>query len=259
MKISKELKITGFIIKTNNIRELAQKMHEEYKKDTDSGHKSINFILKGADGTQYESDDIKIFSQNGILDTRRIIGIEMSYFNYTNDKRILIILRHTVRDYEWKNYISVSGLDELWVNGVIKSFEDIISNWEKQVNWPHKYSWPLMIVFAVGIGLLYLNFLDFIFTYVIIIHPISSKPEWLIELRPFFIFLYYASGILWGMWPASYIVDKLKELYPIVELITGPEYAQVEVRKRKKLYTINSNRSYSFGNIAYNRINKNDN
>jgi len=30
----------------------------------------------------------------------------------------------------------------------------------------------------------------------------------------------------------------LKELYPVVELRTGPEYAQVEVRKRKKLYII---------------------
>ena len=111
---------------------------------------------------------------------------------------------------------------------VIKSFEDIISNWEKQINWTHKYSKLLIMVFAVSIGLsfalLALNLLYFIFTNVII-HPI-----------------YYIAAIVFGMFPgldiAWYIVDKLKELYPVVELRTGPEYTQVEVRKRKKLYII---------------------
>jgi len=223
MIVSKKLNITNLIIKTDNIRELAQKIYEEYEKDADSD-KSINFILRGVDGTQYESDNKEIFSHNGILDTRRIIEIEMRYSNYTNDKRIYIQLSHTVEDYEWANYISVSGPDELWVNGVIKSFEDIISNWEKQVNWPHKYSRLLIMVFAVGIGLsfalLALNLLYFISTDVII------QPS------------YYVAAIGLGMFPAFYIIDKLKELYPVVELRTGPEYTQVEVRKRKKLYTI---------------------
>jgi len=179
--------------------------------------------LRGVDGTQYEGKDKEIFSHNGILDTRRIIEIEMRYTNYTNNKSIYIKLSHTV-EYEWKNYILVSGPDELWVNGVVKSYEDIISNWEKQVNWPHKYSRLLIMVFAVGIGLSFallgLNLLYFISTDVII-HP-----------------FYYVVAIVFGMFPALYIVDKLKELYPIVELRTGPEYAQVEVRKRKKLYII---------------------
>ena len=37
--------------------------------------------------------------------------------------------------YSGRNSIFVSGSDELWVNGVIKSFEDTISNWEKEVTW----------------------------------------------------------------------------------------------------------------------------
>ena len=238
MKISKELKITGVIVKPSDIRELAKKVYEEYESDNESDRKSINFILKGADGTQYESEDIKIFSDSGILDTRRIIGIEIIYFNHVNDKSISIRLKHAVIDYEWENYISVSGSHELWVNGIIKSFEDIISNWKKQVTWPHKYDWFLMIIFAIGIGLLYLNFLNFIFTYIIVVHPISPKPQWAVELRPIFIFIYYIFGFLFGMWPASYIVDELKKLYPIVELRTGPEHTQVEAKKRRKLYAI---------------------
>lgn len=145
----------------------------------------------GADGTQYETKNIReILPQNGILDsildTRRIVSIEMSYFNYANKKSILIRLSHTVIDYEdYENHIYVSGLDELWVKGVIKSFEDIISNWEKQVNWPYKYSRLLRIVFPVVIGLVFLIISKFILTYVIIIPPISSEREFLLYLLIF--------------------------------------------------------------------------
>ena len=75
------------------------------------------------------------------------------------------------------------------------------------------------MVFVVGIGLsfalLALNLLYFISTDVII-----------------------TTASVFGLSLAWYIVNKLKELYPVVELRTGPEYAQVEVRKRKKLYII---------------------
>lgn len=236
MKIRREFKITGVIVKPSNIRELSKKVYEEYKSDKESRNKSINFILKGIDGIEYESDDIKVFSDNGILDTRRIIEVEMRYVNHTNGKRISIQIEHTLIAHVGVNYVFVSGPDEMWVNGIIRNFEDIISSWEKQVTWPHKYDWFLTIIFAIGIGLLYLNFLEFIFTP--IIHPISPAPQWAVELRPILILIYYVSGILFGMWPASYIVKELKKLYPIVELRTGPEHTQVEFKKRRKLYAI---------------------
>ena len=238
MKVSKKLKISSLVVRPDNIIEIARKLYKEYEDDNESDDKEINFILKGIDGTQYESEDIKIFSEDGILDTRRILAVEMAYYNYTEKKKISISLKHSVKEYIWGNYVSVSGYDELWVKGMIKDFEDTIANWEKQENWPHKYGWFLTIIFAIGIGLLILDFSNLIFTYVVGVHSISPKPKWAIELRPLFIFYYYAFGILLGYWPASYIVDKLKELYPIVELRTGPEYIQVEAKKRKRLYTI---------------------
>ena len=45
-------------------------------------------------------------------------------------------------------------------------------------------------------------------------------------------------GFLFGAFPAQYLVTKLRELYPIVELKLGPEYTQLEAKKRKKLYTV---------------------
>lgn len=239
VKILKKLKMSGVIIRPENIRILAEKVYGEYRLDLKKKKNvSVNFILKGSDGTQYESENIGIFSMGGFLDTRRIIAIEMNYYNHTEDKRISIDLEHTTIDYGITNVVVISGRDEIWANGFLKSLEDIVSNWEKQVSWPYRYKWPLIILFAIGIGLLFLNFLDFVFSCVMVIHPISPKPQWAIDLRPLIIFIYYLSGFLFGLWPGSYIVGMIQKLYPYIEFRSGPEHTHIEARRRIMLYKI---------------------
>ena len=236
VKIRKKLKISGGVVKPENIRELAEKVYKEYSQDLEKNQRvSVNFILKSSDDTQYESENTEIFLEGGILDNRRIIAIEMLYDNYSEDKRISIDLEHTISN-SMINEVIISGRNEIWANGVLKLIENIVSNWKKQVNWPYKYKWPLTIIFGIGIGLLYINFLDIIINPYINITPISPKPQWAIELRPFIISLYYLSGFFIGVLPASYIVDKICRLYPSVEFIMGPEYSHIEERKRIKLY-----------------------
>ena len=239
VKIIKKLKMSEIVIKPENIRVLAEKVYEKYRRDLERNQNvSVNFILKGFDGTQYESENIDIFSVGGILDTRRVIAIEMNYYNHTEDKRISIDLEHTTIDYGITNVAVISGRDEIWANGFLKSLEDIISNWEKQVSWPYRYKWPLIILFAIGIGLLFLNFIDFVFSCVMVIHPISPKPQWAIDLLPLIIFIYYLSGFLFGLWPGSYIVGMIQKLYPYIEFRSGPEHTHIEARRRIMLYKI---------------------
>ena len=59
MKISKESKITGFVVEPSNIKELAENVYKEYKSDNESDHKHISFILEGVNGTRYESENIE--------------------------------------------------------------------------------------------------------------------------------------------------------------------------------------------------------
>ena len=78
MKILKKLKISKVIIKPENIREMAEIVYKAYSQDLEKNqHTSLKFILKSYDNTQYESEDMDIFSDGGILDSRRIIAIEM--------------------------------------------------------------------------------------------------------------------------------------------------------------------------------------
>ena len=234
MQISRGLKIKGYVVKPQDIRELAKKVYEEYESDDEKpNYKEIKFILKEADGIRYESEDLKILSENGLLDTRRIIGVEIAYFNYKSMRGISVKLDHAPRDYGSENYIYVSGPDELWVNGVIKSFESIIANWEKQVSLLYNYSWPLQAVFALVIG----------FPLFYLLHQIYSSPSSESQLGTkiaVFVdyFIYFMLAFILGMWPASIIVDQLKKLYPIVELRTGPQHTHMEANRRKKLYFI---------------------
>jgi hypothetical protein len=239
VKILKKLKMSEIVIRPENIRVLAEKVYEKYRRDLERNQNvSVNFILKGFDGTQYESESIDIFSVGGILDTRRVIATEMNYYNHTEDKRISIDLEHTTIDYGISNVAVISGRDEIWANGFLKSLEDIVSNWEKQVSWPYRYKWPLIILFTIGIGLLYLNFLDFVFSYVIVIHPISPRPQWTIDFLPAIISMYYLGGFIFGFWPSFYIVDKIQKLYPCIEFRFGPEHSHIEARRRIMLYKI---------------------
>lgn len=157
LKIRKKLKISEVIIKPENIREIAEIVYKEYSQDLEKNnqHPSLTFILISSDNTQYESEDVDVFLEGGILDSRIIIAIEMEYHNYSEDKRIFIDLEHTTSKWgSMGNEVTISGCDEIWANGVLKSIENCVSNWKKQETWSYKYKWPLTIIFAIGIGLL---------------------------------------------------------------------------------------------------------
>ena len=230
MKIKKTYEISGVVVKPENIRELANIIHKEYaKKSNKDKHTTIEYILKSCDNTQYESENKDIFLQGSFLDSKRIIAIEMDYHNFKDDERISIEIEHSIRSrFIIGNVVTVSGHNEIWVNGVIKSIESCVSSWKKQIEWPYQFKWPLIILFAIGIGLLYLNFLEFMFKYVVILQTVSPKPEWVISFRPVLMFIYYLAGFGFGYMPATYILSKICELYPNLELDTGPEHLNKE-------------------------------
>jgi len=160
VKIIKRKKISGVVIKPENIRELGERIYEEYTQDLEKNQNTssnVTFILKGSDDTQYESSSTRILSEGGILDTRRITAMEMSYYNYSRDKRVSIDAEHDTSG-SWgpsrAGQIIVSGKDEIWTSGLMKWIEDAILNWQKQKKWPYKCAWFLAGVFTAGIALL---------------------------------------------------------------------------------------------------------
>lgn len=239
MKIIKKIAISDKIITSNNIKELATKMYKEYQSHNQSGSRSkILFIFTGSDETQYESENLEIFSDGGIIDNRKIKRIDFTFYTYDGEeKHIDINISHTVSKYSfYGNQIKVSGSDENWVNGIAKSFEDMISNWKPQITWPNQYLGIITLIFSIGFGLIFINVLYFILSS--FVEPMPSPPDWIISVRPVILILNYGFGILVGYLPASYITKKIDDIFPYIELTIGPEHLQEEVKKRKYLYKL---------------------
>ena len=219
VKITKELNISKVVITPENIRELAEKVIQEYNRDPQDDSKSISFILTSLDNTQYTGKDIEIFSEGGYIYNKKIVRIEMNYWNHTKDKVIFINLEHDSN----QNKIKIWGHDEIWTEGILGAIKSITSNWKKQENWIYKYQWPFGIFFSYGFGLFFTNLFSLY----------SNK-----KLLPPFDFEDILLYLFVGYFPTSFIILKIKNLYPLVEFKIGPEHLQKESEKRRKLYLL---------------------
>lgn len=110
MKIIKTARIRAIILTPEKVKEIAQQFYDEYERDLkqkgeeDYFTRSLKFILRSEDGTQYEDKDMSMFLENGVLNTRKIVSVEMRYYNGKDDKDISIGLYHSV-DPDYANQI----------------------------------------------------------------------------------------------------------------------------------------------------------
>jgi hypothetical protein len=248
MIIKKDYYISGVVVTPANIWELANRINDEYKKDIENcneGEKSrlrIAFILNSFDGTQYESQDITMLSADGILSTRKIISVEISYRVTFMDKSINVRLFHSSQKSRY-NSVQIKGCDEVWTNGVLTSIKEIITTWKKQNPRYKKYRTPLVCFGAITIGWSLRSILYFIGeTLRKITHiNISVSNETLQLLKstsPLLTLLDYAAYFGLGLFAITAALNKIDDLFPDVEFLTGPEHMQTESLKRKRLYKI---------------------
>lgn len=219
LRVTKPLEISRVVISSENIREIARIVQQAYDNDMKQNQNpSVEYILKSDDNTQYQSSDSNIFAETGILDTRRIVSIEMNY--HCEERRIWIDLNHTTSSYS-SNKITISGGDEMWVNGVIKSLESALSNWDRQRDWPHRFEWPLILILIIGTWWM-------VFSLAKLLPSKTAMDENLyLVIFPFSVGFSYV---------ALRIVERIRNLYPYVEFKMGPTHLRVEEKRRNKLY-----------------------
>ena len=222
VRISKRLRFSRKALRPEDTKELADTLSREFGLGTKK-NAYAQFILKDSDFTQYESTDVGVFSEGGILETKRIISIKMDFHNLSEDKEVSVDLEHG-QSIE----VSVSGKDEAWVNHILKLIETSLSGCKEQKIWLHRSKWPLIVIFAFAIGFLSINLLE-IFTSkrVSDFHPLFS-------VFPLRFYLPFALGFI----PAYLVVDKVCSIYSHVKLITGPEHSPTEKRRKINVHEI---------------------
>lgn len=195
---------------------------------------SKSLKIKACDGSVYVGQSEEILASGGILDTKQISTIDFNFLDNNHKSSLSINLRHTTSD-NW-NEVTVQGIDSLWVNGIIQKIENFLDSIERQTTWFKNYSLLIAIFITVCIALvtsaLILNFLILLNQ----IFPSESDSIKIsiqsIRVMTFFMMLGISS------YPAIKIFEKIKELWPTVELQTGQDYLQVNKQKRNKIWLI---------------------
>jgi hypothetical protein len=203
------------------IRELSFVINDLVKQSKGSEDFLIVYSIDATDDSSYESDSIIIFEENGILDTKIIKKINMSFVSFKNSKKIEIQLLHSEKNEDSENYIWISGSDSTWVNGLLKKFEDILGLSEPQTNLTSRYLTLWFILLSA------LN--------VSAIRIVNHHENEISGLLALIVILGFPIASLYSL---VVLQEYLYGTYPDIELQTGPSHFRVSLKRRKRINLI---------------------
>jgi hypothetical protein len=233
-RITDDVRIAGYVVETKNMRHLADFIYNEHRRDLSNlvakkreFKSEVEFTLISASGRRYESNDIAIIGDGGILERKRIVEFEMSYEDAEEGKSILLRLEHAPGSLRGTG-ATVSGWDENWVDGIVHGVEDRVKEWKRQAGWPYN-SWMWLFILPPGIGT------SLLVTSFSVLGPLRlGESDILLFLHGLNFLVGFVPGAMFGY----LMLSKVRQLYPRVELLTGPEHAQEEKQRRRKLYLL---------------------
>lgn len=179
----------------------------------------LSYTVVAADNSSYESQDKEIFNAPEIIDTKILKRIQMRLHTVSGSKSVELQLLHSEQSNASNNFLLVSGNDSVWVNGIMSRLSEVIDSSDQQ---PRILRHLALLQWIVIITFNYIYFKLF--------HKDIEKMEnGLVGI-----------GLLFGIPLLSlYLVDRVKihieQIWPDVELQTGPHHLQQPQRKRIRL------------------------
>lgn len=238
IKESRVVKIQDKVITLRDIRGLANLVAKEAESADPSERNwfDVSFTVDTFDSASFQSSDPSLFSEDSPVTRRRAKKIDLSYREKAKDKRISISIEHGDRTYS--NTITVSGTDSKWVNGTITQIEQLISSIKPQNTFIARWSFPISAAAAISAGAI----ISLIIVKVMVFVPIepSSEPDGafiqllkhIVSVPLGYYVVKYGLYYMTGLFPGFALVDKLKSLWPSVELQVGPEHEHIEKQRR---------------------------
>jgi hypothetical protein len=239
---TRKIVIIGRVLTLTDVRALASLLERESKAlPPDNIYRpNLSFHAKCSDGSSFRSSDIELFSDDSVIARKRVESISMKLGYYPTESEIDIYLQNSEHSsYLDRNYANVEGSDSKWVNGNLNAIEEIIESCTPQKPFVLQHTWLVHTVLALGMGRIY-----YYLTYPLVglLSFGTTPPAWATRVSLFFnghqlaaYALVYLSNYFVGFFPASYFLDKLRSLWPDVELQIGPEHFLVEKRRRRWL------------------------
>ncbi len=247
---SRLLTIQEKIFTLKNIRELGKVILEEYQANASKSKLvTISYSVTCADDSSFQSEDISMFDEDSIINSKRVLSINMTYENYLGPgmhDSIKVYISHGNR--EAFNTITVNGSNSLWVNGIIGKLKGVIDAVPPQNLIIKKHRRSIKSIFAFGLGLICMNVLLLIVS-LVDVPKMESKEAWEVLLDKIvvrFPFMRYAlkyatawlTGYVFGFFLIYKLDDSIAGLWPSVEIQIGPEHTFSEKRQRSLLLKI---------------------
>ncbi|TRX31649.1 hypothetical protein FNW52_18550 [Flavobacterium sp. ZT3R18] len=202
------------------IRDLSNIIEQEIKSlsTNETIDHYIIYSVDATDNTSFESQSNEIFTENQIIESRVVRKVVMRFYTKDNSKNIEVQMVHLINDENSENFISVSGDEPNWVNGVLSRLSEIINNAENQSKFKDRFSgWIISAVFVL-----------FNVEYFRLVHFEKTQYELLATLYVIGVPILSASA-------AFGLHAYIEKLWPSVELQTGPEYLQLATKKRNNM------------------------
>ncbi len=239
---SRFITITERIITADNLLRLARAVLSEYqylsKKDK---YTTVGFSVSCDDGSVFESEYLELFADDSPMFSKRVTHINMNCHSSSPASHIDVDIHHRGNIFDRESTIKVRGTDAKWVNGTLKRFDEIMERFAPQNNFVRKYYYLLQPVFAISIGAIIIRTLLLVYSlapaptestdYSLLV---SLAEKYAVFRYALLYFIYWLTGAL----PAIYLLEKLKSLWPTVEIQVGAEHKFIE--KKRRTWLINA-------------------
>ena len=235
-QITKRFPIKNRIVNLVEAKRLANSFIEIYRRFRRTAqNKNIVFTITFENQDEYQSSSPDIFSEDIINGSNRVTSIQMRFSTAVNDNQITAYLTHD-SSVEAQNEVIVRGNDLDWVDAKIGKLEDVINSFDPQNMIIKKFTWLLTLFFSASFG----SLIGFLISAAVSPLPIDTVTSPFIESLLFpkvllsYVWRYLICAFI-GLVPAFYVVDKLKSLWPSVEIQIGPAFRFIEKRRRERL------------------------
>ncbi len=203
-----------------------QNIKEQY---IDASQSSLEFTL--SDNYMYNGTIEEFIETDAIPAGKKIVEIDLYFKENVFNSRFIIKIRHS-HPFSSSSYVIVEGEDRTWVSGTIRIIEEFLSTCRDQSLIIKKLK-ILIIASTDLILMLFLINLIKLFIRTKVIFPKIVGNIFTSELFYFIVLL-----ALISITPAIFIYERLKYLYPAVEIQTCKEFYQSEKEKRFKSWII---------------------
>lgn len=230
-KITDEILDKSKEIKYKDLIQEGWKESDIKEKDTDTSYS--NLIFTSYNNSTFGGTLKDILSDNEIIENKKIVEINFSFSERVLNSQFLIRIKHTESDsHSSSSYVMVEGQDYTWVTVTTGLVEDFLSGCKSQSEIVSKFQIPIIAITIFMLVFFMYNLTE------LFIKTNLSFPRMIDNMFSKHLISFVIVSFLIAAAPAFYIKERLKKLFPRIEIQTGKSIHQKKKEKQKNLLII---------------------